>query len=57
VALFLADPSTTVLPLRMFAMIEESLDARVAAISGLLIAATVLTLVAVQRLAPLGSRR
>jgi putative spermidine/putrescine transport system permease protein len=57
VALFLADPSTTVLPLRMFAMIEESLDARVAAISGLLIAATALTLVAVQRLAPLGSRR
>ena len=41
----------------MFAMIEESLDARVAAISGLLIAATVVTLLVVQRFSPLGSRR
>lgn len=52
VTLFLADPRTTVLPLRMFAMIEESLDARVGAISGLLIAATILTLIVVQRLVP-----
>jgi len=52
VTLFLADPNTTVLPLRMFAMIEESLDPRVAAISGLLIAATVLILIFVQRLVP-----
>ncbi len=37
VSLFLADPRTTVLPLRMFQMIEESLDVRVAAISGFLI--------------------
>jgi putative spermidine/putrescine transport system permease protein len=37
ISLFLADAQTTVLPLRMFALIEESLDARVAAISGLLI--------------------
>lgn len=37
VTLFLADARTTVLPLRMFQMIEESLDVRVAAISGLLI--------------------
>ena len=57
VTLFLANPATTVLPLRMFAMIEESLDARVAAISGLLIAATVVTLLVVQRFSPLGSRR
>jgi putative spermidine/putrescine transport system permease protein len=40
VSLFLADASTTVLPLRMFAMIEESLDVRVAAMSGVLIALT-----------------
>lgn len=57
VTLFLADPATTVLPLRMFAMIEESLDARVAAISGVLIGATVACLVAVQRFAPMGARR
>jgi putative spermidine/putrescine transport system permease protein len=38
VTLFLADPRTSVLPLRMFQMIEESLDVRVAAISGFLIA-------------------
>jgi putative spermidine/putrescine transport system permease protein len=37
VTLFLADPRTSVLPLRMFQMIEESLDVRVAAISGVLI--------------------
>lgn len=37
VTLFLADARTTVLPLRMFQMIEESLDVRVAAISGMLI--------------------
>jgi putative spermidine/putrescine transport system permease protein len=37
VSLFLADARTSVLPLRMFQMIEESLDVRVAAISGLLI--------------------
>lgn len=57
VTLFLADPATTVLPLRMFAMIEESLDARVAAISGLLIGTTVITLLVVRRAVPLGSQR
>ena len=34
ISLFLADPRTTVLPLRMFALIEEGLDVRVAALSG-----------------------
>ena len=38
-------------------MIEEPLDARVAVTSGLPIAATVLTPVEAQRLAPVGSRR
>lgn len=53
VSLFLADASTTVLPLRMFALIEESLDVRVAAISGLLIALTLLGLLVARRvLAP-----
>jgi putative spermidine/putrescine transport system permease protein len=45
VTLFLADARTTVLPLRMFQMIEESLDVRVAAISGLLIGAVLLCLI------------
>ncbi|MET3899238.1 putative spermidine/putrescine transport system permease protein [Devosia sp. UYZn731] len=40
ISLFLADPQTTVLPLRMFALIEQSLDPRVAAMSGILIAVT-----------------
>lgn len=53
VSLFLADASTTVLPLRMFAMIEESLDVRVAAISGILIALTLLGMLVARRvLAP-----
>ncbi len=45
ISLFLADPATTVLPLRMFALIEEGLDVRVAAISGLLISVVLLGLV------------
>lgn len=49
VSLFLADARTTVLPLRMFALIEESLDVRVAAISGILIAVTLLGLLVAQR--------
>lgn len=53
VSLFLADPRTTVLPLRMFALIEEGLDVRVAAISGLLIAVTLVGLLIARRtLAP-----
>ncbi|MBM7344997.1 ABC transporter permease [Pantoea coffeiphila] len=53
VSLFLADASTTVLPLRMFALIEESLDVRVAAISGILIGLTLLGLLVARRvLAP-----
>jgi putative spermidine/putrescine transport system permease protein len=49
VSLFLADARTTVLPLRMFALIEESLDVRVAAISGILIAVTLLGLLVARR--------
>ncbi|MEZ0214162.1 MAG: ABC transporter permease, partial [Xanthobacteraceae bacterium] len=51
--LFLADAQTTVLPLRMFALIEESLDVRVAAISGILIGVTLIGLLIARRvLAP-----
>jgi putative spermidine/putrescine transport system permease protein len=51
--LFLAPPGTTVLPLRMYAMLEQELDPRIAAISGVLITVSFLALVGVQRLAPL----
>lgn len=49
VSLFLADARTTVLPLRMFAMIEESLDVRVAAMSGILIATTLVVVLVGRR--------
>ena len=51
--LFLAPPGTSVLPLRMYAMLEQELDPRIAAISGVLIIVSLVALVAVQRLAPL----
>jgi putative spermidine/putrescine transport system permease protein len=55
ISLFLADPRTTVLPLRMFALIEEGLDVRVAALSGILIAVVLAGLVIGRRI--LGSQR
>ncbi|WP_269580715.1 ABC transporter permease [Roseibium sp. Sym1] len=51
--LFLAPPGTSVLPLRMYAMLEQELDPRIAAISGVLIIVSFIALVAVQRFAPL----
>ncbi|MCB1486211.1 MAG: ABC transporter permease [Bauldia sp.] len=51
--LFLAPPGTTVLPLRMYAMLEQQLDPRIAAISGVLILVSLVALIAVQKLAPL----
>lgn len=53
VTLFLGAPGRTMLPLRLFAMLEESLDGRVAAVSGLLILAAALLLFVLRRL---GSR-
>lgn len=49
VTLFLGDPGRTMLPMRLFAMLEESLDGRVAAVSGVLILAAALLLVVLQR--------
>lgn len=49
VTLFLGDPGRTMLPLRLFAMLEESLDGRVAAVSGVLILAAGLLLIVLQR--------
>jgi len=51
VTLFLGEPGRTMLPLRLFSMLEESLDGRVAAVSGLLILAAALLLVTIQRFA------
>jgi putative spermidine/putrescine transport system permease protein len=51
-ALFLAPAGTQVLPLEMFAMLTDTLDPRIAAISGVLIAIAIVVLVAVQRLTP-----
>lgn len=50
VTLFLGEPGRTMLPLRLFAMLEESLDGRVAAVSGLLILAAAVLLFTIQRL-------
>ncbi|MBT9386118.1 ABC transporter permease subunit [Pseudooceanicola sp. CBS1P-1] len=49
VTLFLGNPGQTMLPMRLFAMLEESLDGRVAAVSGLLILAAALLLITLQR--------
>lgn len=49
VTLFLGNPGRPMLPMRLFAMLEESLDGRVAAVSGLLILAATLLLVTLQR--------
>ena len=46
VSLFLADARTNVLPIRMWRMIEEALDVRVAAISGVVIAGTLVLVLA-----------
>lgn len=51
-ALFLAPAGTQVLPLEMFAMLTDTLDPRIAAISGVLIAIAIVALVTVQRLTP-----
>lgn len=49
VTLFLGEPGRTMLPLRLFAMLEESLDGRVAAVSGLLILAAALLMAVLGR--------
>lgn len=49
VSLFLADARTHVLPIRLWTMIEESLDVRVAAISGVIIIVTLIVLLVVNQ--------
>jgi putative spermidine/putrescine transport system permease protein len=51
VSLFLSDARSEVLPLRMWHIIESNLDVRAAAVSGVLIAATLVLMVVMERLA------
>lgn len=56
VSLFLADARTEVLPIRMWNMLEATLDVRTAAISGVLIAATLLLVLVMDRVVGLARR-
>ncbi|HKU99796.1 MAG TPA: ABC transporter permease [Vineibacter sp.] len=49
VSLFLADARTEVLPIKLWAILEGSLDVRVAAVSGVVVIATLLGLIAAER--------
>lgn len=53
VSLFLSDARTEVLPIRMWSMIENDLDVRAAAISGLLILSTALLMIFMERVSGL----
>lgn len=51
VSLFLSDARSEVLPIRMWHLIESSLDVRAAAVSGVLVAATLLLMLLMERVA------
>jgi putative spermidine/putrescine transport system permease protein len=50
VSVFVTNPSTTTLPVRMFLQIQDTIDPLVAAVSALLIAATVVAMLTLDRL-------
>src|SRR5207244_10702190 len=50
VSLFLAGPENDVLPIRMWSMLESTLDVRTAAVSGVLIFSTALLVVVMDRI-------
>ena len=56
VSLFLSNARTDLLPIRMWGMIESNLDVRVAAISGVLIAAVIILMLVMERLVGLTRR-
>jgi putative spermidine/putrescine transport system permease protein len=56
VSLFLAGPETDVLPIRMWSMLESTLDVRTAAVSGVLIFTTALLVVVMDRVVGLTRR-
>jgi putative spermidine/putrescine transport system permease protein len=51
VSLFLSDARSEALPIRMWHIIESNLDVRAAAVSGVLIAATLVLMVVMERVA------
>lgn len=53
VSLFLSDARSEVLPIRMWHIIESNLDVRAAAVSGVLVAATLVLMVVMERVAGL----
>jgi putative spermidine/putrescine transport system permease protein len=48
VSLFLADARTEVLPIKLWAILEGSLDVRVAAVSGVIVIVTLIGLIAAE---------
>jgi len=56
VSLFLSNARTDMLPIRMWGMMESTLDVRVAAVSGVLIAAVVVLVLVMERLVGLSKR-
>lgn len=50
VSLFLADARTEVLPIKLWGILESNLDVRVAAVSGIIVAATLVLLLLAERL-------
>jgi putative spermidine/putrescine transport system permease protein len=56
VSLFLSAPETDVLPIRMWGMLESQLDVRTAAVSGVLITTTALTVIVMDRVVGLTRR-
>jgi ABC-type spermidine/putrescine transport system permease subunit II len=56
VSLFLSAPETDVLPIRMWNMLESTLDVRPAAVSGVLITTTALTVIVMDRVVGLTRR-
>ena len=56
VSLFLAGPENDVLPIRMWGMLESQLDVRTAAVSGVLIVTTALTVILMDRVVGLTRR-
>ena len=56
VSLFLADERTEVLPIHLWQQIEANLDVRTAAVSGLIVVATLLLMLLAERFAGLSSQ-
>ena len=56
VSLFLSGPRSDMLPIRLWGMIESTLDVRVAAISGLFVGTVILLMLVMERVVGLTKR-